>query len=90
MADGIAAKAGSACIGGRAPVGVVLRHMRGRPALAEIRNKAFGVVKLVGTDRNPVCAPAFGHHSNGGIGNHLTTTLRQFFELVLRRTLLTN
>ena len=51
LADVITAMSGSACIDGRASVGVILCHMRGRPELAKFRNKAFGVVKLVATDR---------------------------------------
>ena len=67
LADVITAMSGSACIDGRASVGVILCHMRGRPELAKFRNKAFGVVKLVATDRNPLCARAFGQHINGGV-----------------------
>ena len=57
LADVITAMSGSACIDGRTSVGVILCHMRGRPELAKFHNKAFGVVKLVATDRNPAVCP---------------------------------
>ena len=47
---------GGASIDGRALVGVILRYVRGRGEVGKIRNKVFGVVKLVGTDRDSVAA----------------------------------
>lgn len=67
LTDAVTLMDSGAPIDGRAPVGVVLSHMRRRVQLAHISDELAGVVALVRPDGDPVRAGPLTDHRHGAV-----------------------